>query len=1807
MRSTIKTVLGVVAALAIYACAAEKSDPIGVKTSLLTEEQGRVLGFESPQQDWSALNGSPVSSSNETSQGQGSLALQPNGYTEVQSVEINAPGDALTAASLDIQLPQQVSWGEVRLVAKIPSAGMHWRDLGGAPLSGLSADEFHPLSFNIPSDVQDALSGSASDVRFSVIINTQSGVGEILLDNLLISSAGGGDPNQEPGSSATESIVISLPRDVEPADLALSASGELTIDDRCEIGVSSESTTIASLGGEGAHLGSAAVVHGDVISRTNALLRSQAVVNGGVSATGTIDFQDNTVVVNGEVAEGVITRTAQASWRVDWPTGNLEDLSLPVDSPNLNLVPGGGYGSLQVYSRATVTLRAGNYYFDSFIAEPEAKLQVDTSQGPVVIYIRDEIRLRAPLDYVAGPEGEVLFVYLGESPPTLFESALVASVVAPNATLELRRPNTGGAHVGSFFAKDIHVFSDSRVEHQVFPFSSLCAEGSFASSGCNEHKGSPSTSSGSSILLPQGVAPSQVAVAARTSIVVGNGASVEAEDRVVAVAEGGATVGAATVPSLVTAEGGTLQAGAVVNGDLLSAQAFQVEEGATVAGSIDPSAAVVPPVSYPIDAVFPPPAEGNVLVADGRSKIIWPGNYGTITVESGGKAYLTSGRYFINHFSLADGSELVVNSSEGWVKVAVASTLNLGADVSPLGLTDAELLITYFGVSPVQVRGEFAGGLIAPRATVSVEGGPHLATLYADSLYLAENTQVTPNAVRWDHVIPVETNAEIVVTPKVNLPGSLPVNTNEGSTSFNDPSGFNFALPGRIPVSYGNAGDGVVQITFDHALGTEICTYRGGSNVSHPTSLLEIARGLEYVLEGCSGSSEAGDLLDVTSLTVSITGDTDAERVGVTGINLPIDTGCGGILPAPMSPGQSREWIEDSDYPSLFPGQYPFPPPSLLVPETINGEPSLFYAAIYVSNEEELAMLDQLLIHWDKRPLFTEEWPVEWNNTCGTIEYPHDGEGTWVWAAIPGRIYNLLIQVQLTASVPSDERHVFRSVKLLDPPEDVAGSEGSLDVHKLRDSGFQFLQLTGYPDDAALDDALFSSKPGRTIVSAAKWIWDRGKDFTRGTAIFFGLADRIYGTVDVDIDLNVMNTDDRFADADPDGNTIPMLRHWGPRAGTEIAPEDILVMFWTRSVRPTNPLPVRRLSVDKLNYQGKVRLKVAGQCEGTWGGLCGSVDFQKVQYELENRAGFVTGALFANSVNDDTWSDNFYDDISVERDMRDWNLSALTEITDSHDYLYSMTGEKAKKAKLLIGGEARFISGSEMAWAPCLGYGDLVAESALALALAIPEPTISAIAVTRLSYISTSDIIVTPDYEGKYDRGLLTHEYGHYALCDLIRSVPGSFEGDLEDTVLNFDTIRGGPGSPDAGEDARIVNEAFADFFAGQVAGGYNYFTVEGAVSGWVNISQQDPGLDDNLWNMYNVEDDHHIGRLATMLQDLYDGRPHRSDGPSSGESWISSDSQIYYRGECADLGATSPDCTRSGDTDLEEIALGGGWIKEWVNEFSYARNLVGHYSVDAVEEATANVALRGSNWCQACLLMAPHFANYDPDVPGDPIWARDMIDDCQEGQLEEMLGSPPSDIRERNALTCEPCPAGWGMERDGTCVECPTDIFLTWAGTEECRVVELTHPLPQPPNLDLCPQSLIVELTAATNGPFPATHVGMEMSNDIDNDLVCAASVLSGEIEGGAAAGTLQTLMSFEIEGQPCSPDGDDDICLEQCRYPHASGEQPLPSAWIGTPVSHPLSTYRHRLTVDGGGNSGGGRIVIVNDSGNCAGIVVR
>jgi hypothetical protein len=461
-----------------------RNDDTLTKSGALTAAQQRILGFETPTADWSSPTG-VLAQSTTHSQGSYSVSVKNNGWTEVISHALSSLGPVGPMISYDIRLPQTVTWGETRMIVKLPSKGFFYQELGIVPLIGMPAGSFQKIEFAIPPALATAMSGSYSDLTLDIVINAPVFTTPYLLDNITLAPA---TPSPPPGSPLTFSVTT--PAGIGPAAMFMSTTGRLQIDDQTVLGTSGTLEKLANFGTDGFELGSLAVANADVYSAAGTtFLRSQSTVRGFVRAAGTIQTQPP-VTVSGGQQPNTPTASAVTTWKVTPPTTVQPFIFLDVDQPPAAQPPmaiaPGAYAGVDVHSRSRIALRAGTYFFDSFNTEPDAKVFLDTSGGSIFIYTKTMFRYHGGFVQSAGPEGKVLVGHIGTSNVDL-QVGFVGTVVAPNAQIDVRRPTTG-QHKGAFFGARVECLSNatSTILHLPFDWSFMCPRGDSDGDGVSD-------------------------------------------------------------------------------------------------------------------------------------------------------------------------------------------------------------------------------------------------------------------------------------------------------------------------------------------------------------------------------------------------------------------------------------------------------------------------------------------------------------------------------------------------------------------------------------------------------------------------------------------------------------------------------------------------------------------------------------------------------------------------------------------------------------------------------------------------------------------------------------------------------------------------------------------------------------------------------------------------------------------------------------------------------------------------------------------------------------------------------------------------------------------------------------------------------------------------------------------------------------------------------------------------------------------------------------------------------------------------
>lgn len=247
---------------------------------------------------------------------------------------------------------------------------------------------------------------------------------------------------------------------------ALYASNRLTLDDNVSVLVSGNSSLfgpVESSGKETTTVGANTKV-GDLLSVGKVWLRSGSSVHGTVRSLGTIEKQDQTATVPAgqEFPNASFSMATFPSLTADFGAPSSGDYRLEPDKSG-SLSPG-RYSTIEIKSRAKLTIGAGSYVANTLRAEPDS--QIVLSNGPVQIYVRDSLALKGKLISSDGSFPSLIVGYAGLE-EVFVGAPFSGRIVAPKAKLSLQSQNPG-RYEGEFFAKDIEVFSASSViQHPV--------------------------------------------------------------------------------------------------------------------------------------------------------------------------------------------------------------------------------------------------------------------------------------------------------------------------------------------------------------------------------------------------------------------------------------------------------------------------------------------------------------------------------------------------------------------------------------------------------------------------------------------------------------------------------------------------------------------------------------------------------------------------------------------------------------------------------------------------------------------------------------------------------------------------------------------------------------------------------------------------------------------------------------------------------------------------------------------------------------------------------------------------------------------------------------------------------------------------------------------------------------------------------------------------------------------------------------------------------------------------------------------
>lgn len=245
--------------------------------------------------------------------------------------------------------------------------------------------------------------------------------------------------------------------------LVLYAKGLLKLNDRVKVKTQGcvDWATVGNAGFIETNIGVETDV-GNILSRARVVVRDRGRVHGFIRTSDVLETQNQTEI-DGPVVEHVPVVLADLALNVAFPSSTQGTIELEPDQQR-TAAPG-YYNKLHAKSRAQVFLSSGVYFFNEFFLEPDSKIWLNQSSGPVVIYVKNAFTYRGEILDSAGGFPRVFIGYLGTS-LAVVERVLRGTLSAPNAKINIATVTQ--TYEGAFHGKDIEVFPDAQICHRPF-------------------------------------------------------------------------------------------------------------------------------------------------------------------------------------------------------------------------------------------------------------------------------------------------------------------------------------------------------------------------------------------------------------------------------------------------------------------------------------------------------------------------------------------------------------------------------------------------------------------------------------------------------------------------------------------------------------------------------------------------------------------------------------------------------------------------------------------------------------------------------------------------------------------------------------------------------------------------------------------------------------------------------------------------------------------------------------------------------------------------------------------------------------------------------------------------------------------------------------------------------------------------------------------------------------------------------------------------------------------------------------------
>jgi hypothetical protein len=247
--------------------------------------------------------------------------------------------------------------------------------------------------------------------------------------------------------------------------LAVYASRHLQVDDRVRVRTTTSTLALIASGGSTTTNVGTDTQLGNLLSLGDVDLRDRTRLTGFLTTGGKL-IPGNSVIIDGAIAQHApVLPVPLTGFGADFPSSNNGNVSPEPDRSQT--LASGAYADVSIKSRSTLYLTSGVYSFRSLSLEPQATLSIDTSAGPIFIYVETGFTFRGAVATRAGSAADLLIAVFGSGTIPI-EAPFTGTIVAPNAKLNLA--SVSGGHTGSFFGLDVEIFPQTVVTFQPFNY-----------------------------------------------------------------------------------------------------------------------------------------------------------------------------------------------------------------------------------------------------------------------------------------------------------------------------------------------------------------------------------------------------------------------------------------------------------------------------------------------------------------------------------------------------------------------------------------------------------------------------------------------------------------------------------------------------------------------------------------------------------------------------------------------------------------------------------------------------------------------------------------------------------------------------------------------------------------------------------------------------------------------------------------------------------------------------------------------------------------------------------------------------------------------------------------------------------------------------------------------------------------------------------------------------------------------------------------------------------------------------------------